>query len=270
MTEIIDAHVHYLLREGEEDRLLAAMDEAGVAKSLVLAMAPLGFLGACLAGNRQVLALCRRHPDRLALGAFIDPREPDAADTLHKYADAGARAVKLFPPIGFYPDNPDCMSVYEAAAEPKLPILSHTCATNCDYWPPRKRQALASHWADPIRFDGLARQFPEITWVLAHMGFPWCLNAWYVAAGNSNVLLDISGGWFWCSSLPHLYNASGRQVPIDWDKVTWGSDNCSPPKEHIESSKKLLEEMGCPPEKFPAVFGQTASRVFGLTQADRT
>ena len=171
----------------------------------------------------------------------------------------------MFPPIGFYPDDDACMPVYEVAAEFNLPVLSHTGATNCDYWPPRKRQSLASHWADPIRFDGLARKFPEVKYVLAHMGFPWSLNAWYCAAGNSNVYLDISGGWFWLSALPALYKACGRQVPIDFaNKVMWGSDNCHAPAEHIKLSKKLLKALGCQEKHFPAVFGKTAASVFGM------
>jgi predicted TIM-barrel fold metal-dependent hydrolase len=265
MSRIIDAHVHYLLRPNEEKNLLSGMDAAGVDKALVLALMPLGFMNACLAGNDEVQAVCKRHPKRLAMGAFVDPRRKNAARDLRRLAGDGAKAIKLFPPIGFYPDDDACMPVYEVAADLKLPVLSHTGATNCDYWPPRKRQSLASHWADPIRFDGLARKFPEVTFVLAHMGFPWSLNAWYVAAGNNNVYLDISGGWFWLTALPALYESSGRQVPIDFaNKVMWGSDNCLAPVEHIKCSRKLLKSLGCPAKCLPAVFGGTAAKVFEI------
>ena len=119
MNRIIDAHVHCFLREHEETNLLAAMDAAGVEKSLLLAVPPVGFMGACTAGNQEVLSLCRRHEDRLAFGAYVDPRDKDAADTLRRYAQAGARTLKLYPPVGFFPDDPICMSLYEAAAELK-------------------------------------------------------------------------------------------------------------------------------------------------------
>jgi predicted TIM-barrel fold metal-dependent hydrolase len=264
MNRVIDAHCHHFLREGQEAVLLDGMDAAGVEKSLLLGVPPLGFMGTVTAGNDEVLRLCRRHPDRLSFGAFVDPRRKNAPATLRRYADLGAKALKLYPPIGFFPDDPVCMPLYEAVAELRLPVLSHTGATNCDYSPHRKRQSLASHWADPIRFDGLARKFPEITWVLAHMGFPWCINAWFVAAGNNNVWLDIAGGSFWSTSLPHLYNASGRQVPIDFNKVLWGSDNCLPQDQHIRFSKKLLADLGCPKKCLPSVFGLTAAKVFGI------
>jgi len=55
------------------------------------------------------------------------------------------------------------------------------------------------------------------------MGFPWSVNAWYVAAVNANVCLDIAGGGFWSTSLPYLYNTVGRQVTIDFNRVIWAA-----------------------------------------------
>ncbi len=264
MTDIIDAHIHFLLRDNEEKKLLSAMDEAGVARSLLLPLPPLDFQNACTAGNEVIYDVCRRHPDRLAFGVFADPRQKDAVQIVRKYADLGAKVFKLYPPIGFFPDDPACLKLYETLADLKMPVLSHTGATDLTYWKGPPRTCLASHFADPIRFDGLARQFPEITWILAHMGFPWSINAWFAAAVNPNVYLDIAGGSFWSTSLPYLYNSIGRQIPIDFNKVLWGSDNCLPPLQHLDFSRLLLIDLGCDESFFPAVFGQTARKVLKL------
>ena len=259
---MIDAHLHAFERQGEEERLLSAMDAGGVARSVLLPLPPLRFQDACTAGNERVYDLCRRHRDRLSFGVFVDPRDGNAIDTLRRYADLGAMVIKLYPPLGFYPDDGVCMRLYEAAVELKLPILSHTGATDLTYWDERPRSALASHWADPIRFDGLARQFPEITWILAHMGFPWSVNAWYVSCVNPNVYLDVAGGGMWSTALVPLYNSIGREIPIDFTKVLWGSDNCLPPVEHIPFARNLLLELGCRETDLPNVFGETARRLF--------
>ena len=264
MTAIVDAHIHFLLRDNEEENLLRSMDEAGIEKSVLLPLPPLRFQGACTAGNETVYQVHKRHPERIAFGVFADPRQPQAIDIIRRYVEHGAVVYKLYPTLGFYPDDQVCIDLYEAIIPLKIPILAHTGATDPTYWYGPKRLSLSSHWADPIRFDGLARQFSEINWVLAHMGFPWSVNAWFVAAVNRNVYLDIAGGGMWSTSLPYLYNSVGRQIPIDFGRVMWGSDNCLPPIEHIPFSQKILSDLGCPESKYPAVFGGSATRLFDL------
>ena len=264
MERIIDAHIHFLHREDEEVNLLRAMDEAGVEKSLVLPLPGLSFMNACTAGNETVYEVHGRHPDRIAFGVFADPRDSGAIDTVRRYVDLGAKVFKLYPTLGFYPDDAVCMPLYEAIAALGIPVLSHTGASDLTYWKGAPRSYLCSHWADPIRFDGLSRKFPEITWILAHMGFPWSVNAWFVACVNRNVMLDIAGGGMWSTSLPFLYDSVGRQIPIDFERVMWGSDNCLPPKDHIPFSQKILRELGCPDEDFPRVFGGNAIRILRL------
>ena len=132
MPRLIDAHNHLVLREGDEDVLLRGMDEAGVEKTVLLAIAPirLEFCEGEIAGNEAVSAACQRHPDRFLHFVGVDPREPDAGATVRRYVDLGAAGIKLFPPAGYYPDDPACFALYETAADLRLPILSHTGATN--------------------------------------------------------------------------------------------------------------------------------------------
>jgi predicted TIM-barrel fold metal-dependent hydrolase len=264
MMSAIDGHIHYLLRENEEQTMLDGMDAAGVAHSVLVPLPHMRFLNACTGDNDEVVALAARHADRFAFVVYLDPREESACDTLRRHADRGAVGIKLFPPVGYYPDDDRCMPVYEAAAELGLPVLSHTGGTSMTYWNERPRVATGTHWADPIRFDRLARTFPEITWILAHMGMPWCHNAWFTSAVNGNVYLDISGGRHWMKPLPDLRRSFGDGFAIDFKRVIWGSDNCLPPDEHIVFTKQLLGELECPEPDHPAVFGATAREVFRL------
>ena len=264
MSIIIDSHLHSFLKEGHEQEMLANMDAAGVERSILLPMPPVEFRGACCMGNKECFEMAQRHPNRFAPGVYADPRDSNATGEVKKYAQLGAVVVKLFPPVGFYPDDPLCMNLYETIAKLRIPVLSHTGATSMTYWQGKPRASLCTHWADPIRFDGLSRKFPEITWILAHMGMPWCHNAWYVASVNSNVYLDIAGGRVWLAPLPSLRESLGESFEIDFDRVIWGSDNCLPPVEHIAFTKELLNKLNCDESYHVAIFGQTAKNLFGL------
>ena len=113
-----------------------------------------------------------------------------------------------------------------------------------------------------MRLDGLARRYPNINFIMAHMGYPYYVNAWSVAHANLNVYLDTSGGGVWQTGAPAVYNALSRFIPIDfYRKVIWGSDNCGTPKENMENSRRNIEEMGCPKDAESAVFGETAVRL---------
>ena len=58
---------------------------------------------------------------------------------------------------------------------------------------PKVRKATDSRFSNPMNFDQLARLFPKVTFVLAHMGYPFFTEAMSVAHANENVYLDISG-----------------------------------------------------------------------------
>ena len=266
MTRYLDAHNHFMVRDGEERDLLDGMDEAGVEKSVLLAMptCDLLFGGTPIGDNEAVLNACRNHPDRFIFFLGVDPRDAGAAETVRRYAGQGARGVKLFPPLGFYPDDPVCIRLYEIVAELGLVVLSHTGATNLPLVHGTGRRATASHFADPIRFDGLARLFPEIKWILAHMGYPWSINAWTVAAHNrENVYLDLCGGGPWMEMHPFLYESIGRSIPIDFRRVLWGTDRLVRPKEHLARTREIVMRMGCEEAELPFVFGETARGFLG-------
>ena len=173
MSIIIDSHLHSLLEEGQEQKILANMDAAGVERSILLPLPPVEFHGACCMGNDECFEMVQRHPDRISLGVYADPRDSNAAGEVKKYAQLRAVAVKLFPPVGFYPDDDLCMDLYETIADLRIPVLSHTGATSMTYWRGMPRMSLCTYWADPIRFDGLSRKFPEITWI-SNQSQPMC------------------------------------------------------------------------------------------------
>lgn len=265
---IIDFHIHYLNVEGFEDKLLREMDRCGVDKSSVSAVEGLVWM-ARVGSNEEVSRFVRAHPDRLLGAIYVDPRREDSRDIVRRYAGEGFKSVKMFPPAGYFPDDERWYPVYECIEEAGLPILFHTGLTSLVYEKPEGRRNTSSFYADPMRLDAVAKAFPKLNILVAHMGFPYYTEAWSVALVNKNVYLDFAGlssntSSPWLHGAPVVYNALGRYIPIDWNRVIWGSDNCAPQDKSMEMAKKYFLEMGCEERFFDGIFGETARKLIGI------
>ena len=209
----IDFHLHYMVSDsrfaGERLRL---MDEAEVALSVVHPLPHLSFMGEVCGDNDDVLCLVRQHPDRFVGSVYIDPRAADWQDTLHRFVGEGFRCVKMWPPIGFYPDDPAYQAVFEAIEELSLPVLFHVGLTDIG-------REYDSKYADPLRIEALLRRYPGIKVILAHWGGlgTWQM-AWALMKTHANVLLDANAReWSWPGS--ELYRLYKATTPVDFDRV---------------------------------------------------
>ena len=269
---IIDFHYHCADTPGAVDELLKDMDRSDVAWTLLMGGPEDAFgeyKNCGFATNAVVLQAVKQHPDRLIGNIYIDPRQPDALDTLAKYLEAGFRCVKLFPPVGFYADDERFFPLYERIEQAGIPLLSHAGQTNIMVisHDPKVRRATSTKYAHPMTFDSLARLFPKMPIVLAHMGYPYYIDAWSVAHANPNIYLDISGSGPWTEGIPIVFNALGGHhfIPIDFKRVIWGSDNCLTQAEHIARSDVYLRQMGSSSAERKMVFGETAKRLLNLS-----
>jgi predicted TIM-barrel fold metal-dependent hydrolase len=268
----IDFHYHCADKPGVVDDLLRGMDSAGVAWTLLMGgpdRAWWDYMRCGFASNEVVAEAVRAHPDRLLGNVYLDPRDPAARDTFRRYRDLGFRAVKLFPPAGFDPSQERFFDLYAEIESAGLPVLAHAGQTNIRILPSREgeRAATDTRFAHPMNFDPLARLFPGITWVLAHMGYPWFVESWSVSHANRNVLLDISGSGPWTDGMPLVYNALGgaSYVPLDFSRVLWGSDNCLSQSEHMARSRAYMRQMGAGSADQELIFGENARELLKLS-----
>lgn len=267
----IDAHYHLANTETAVDDLLRDMDKAGLDLTLLMGGPENGFweFKKCgFAKNEAVLQAVKDHPDRLIGNVYLDPRESTAVDTFKRYMDAGFKCVKMFPPVGFYPDEERFFPLYEKIEQENVPILFHAGQTNIKLISndPQKREATNSKYGNPMNFDMISRLFPGIPIILAHMGYPYYTEAWSVAHANQNVYLDIAGSGPWIEGIPLVYNALGGQnyIPIDFKRVIWGSDNCMPQGESMARGEVYLRQIGCTSQERGFVFGETALKLLKL------
>ena len=163
---------------------LAAMDEGGVEQALICAWwGPRGDL----ISNDEVAGFIGRYPDRLVGVAAVDLYRPMAAvrELRRCVRDLGFRALRIVQwlwdlPVTdrrYYPLFAECVEL----GIPVCLQVGHT-GPLCPSEPGR-----------PIPYiDVAAIEFPELTFVCGHVGYPWTTEMIAVATKHPNVYIDTS------------------------------------------------------------------------------
>jgi predicted TIM-barrel fold metal-dependent hydrolase len=139
-------------------------------------------------GIAETLALAKLVPGLFAIGA-MDPRrtEPDHLHAVERALKSGAvKALKGY--LGylhFAPEHPGYRPYYELAERYRVPVIFHTGDTYSS------RAKLK--YAHPLGVDEVAVDHPRVSFVMAHVGNPWMIDAAEVVYKNVNAWVDVSG-----------------------------------------------------------------------------
>lgn len=210
------------VRNGTIDRLIGEMDEAGIDKTVLLAL-DVGFVFASDLTvrdyNDYVANIVREHPDRIIGFAGIDPRRgKEAIGELQRCFDMGLRGLKLWTLTGFYPDDAAHYPLYEKAAELGIPMLVHTGSG-----PP----GTYMKFNRPVYVDKIAVDFPDSKIIMAHIGAPWVEEAVAIVIKNPNIYVDISAWEPMLKAAPVALCQALAQIKIgagSLRQVLFGSD----------------------------------------------
>lgn len=166
--------------------------------------------------NEYVADYIGQHPGKLFGFASVDPRDPDAPRQLESAVrELGLVGLKLAPIYQhFYPDRPEYFPLYAKADELGIPILWHqgTSFVSQGYLDASR----------PAMLDPIARAFPNLKMVVAHLGHPWHAECVSLIRKNHNVYADMSA----LSPRPwQFYNAMMNVTEYRVaHKVLFGSD----------------------------------------------
>jgi hypothetical protein len=130
--------------------------------------------------NDFVAEYVSQHPESLIGFAGIDPTDPDQAIELGMKGLAVAPAAQ-----NFHPMHSDALWVYQEAAKLGLPILFHQglyFSADCKM-----------EYARSALLDDVAREFPDLKIIVAHLGYPWVDETVVLIGKHANVFADISG-----------------------------------------------------------------------------
>lgn len=163
---------------------ITAMDTAGVDISLLSAWhGPEG----PLISNDEVAEFTAQAPDRLAGVASVDLRRPVAAirELRRCVRDLGFVALRVVPWLwGWPPDDRRYYPLYAECVELGIPFCTQVGHTG----PLR-----TSETGRPIPYlDNVALDFPELTIVAGHIGYPWTEEMIALARKHENVYIDTS------------------------------------------------------------------------------
>jgi hypothetical protein len=173
--------------EAASARWLAALDRHGVQAAVFLALAPRSET------LRRFAALA---PDRLFAFTFLDPRELDAAAILEEdIRRRGFCGLKLYPSVQqFHVYDERAYPSYERAEALGIPIVLHFGVT-LDY-----RSDL--RFSNPLDLHAVARDFPDLSLIVAHAGAGFLRETLFLAYHCANVCVDTSGSGTWMRYLP--------------------------------------------------------------------
>jgi predicted TIM-barrel fold metal-dependent hydrolase len=190
--------------------LIAAMDRAAVAASMVLAF---GWRDAALGRlhNAYLLDAARRYPGRIVPFAHVAP--DDADPDLDGFAGIGEWMPEG---QGFSLDDHHRLAgQLGAARERNLPVLSHVSEPVGHAYPGKSTVTPAQFWR-------LARAFPDNRFIAAHWGGGLLFYELMpeVRQDLRNVRYDTAAGRLLYAET--IYAAALRVVPPE--KILWGSD----------------------------------------------
>jgi uncharacterized protein len=103
-----------------------------------------------------------------------------------RIAQGAVRGIKLYPGYDKYPINdPSLESFFRLAAKYEIPVMIHTGDTYSKHAKVRQ--------AHPLLVDDIAVDYPDVNFIMCHLGNPWFDDAAEVLYKNDNVFADISG-----------------------------------------------------------------------------
>lgn len=214
---------------------LQAFDEAGVDAGAFIAIGE---------GNEELGRFVGLHPDRFAgWGSLSDPRHPDGWRSVAQFRSRGLSGLKLYPPIQrFLPNDRTFYPIYETAAEQGLPILFHFGITVGAFYD--------LSYASPLPLSAPVKDFPEVTFIIAHFGAGFLRETLFLAYHTENVCVDTSGTNNWRDYYPgnpsleqvfrDALRAFGAQrILFGTDSTVWGGYRHHILKEQLEILNRL-------------------------------
>ena len=169
------------------DRVMAAIDAAGIGRTLITGFDEASTAGKTFVPNEIVAAIAARHPDRFLpfVGADIMRGQEALRDFEQWVRVRGFRGLSLRPfMIGLPADDRHYYPFYAKCVELGVPLSIHTSAN----W----TTGAINDLGHPRHLDPVARDFPELRIIMSHAGYPWVLEAVLLAWKYEHVYLELA------------------------------------------------------------------------------
>jgi predicted TIM-barrel fold metal-dependent hydrolase len=263
--KLIDCHVHHNGSNQFLERLVAKLDSMQGMAMLITEPKDLD----------SVTSFMKTHPDRLIGLGQIELDAPDALQTIDRFHAAGFRGLGELTKPQYSYDDRRYWPIYERAEQYGMIVLFHTGIVNRTN--PEKPADVSSDRMRVSTLDLIARRFPKLTIIGAHLGNPDYAWAGEVGRWNPNVYFDVSGSTlikkqedygffksiFWWTSVvsPHTPKSSTTA----FEKLVFGSDVFEGDLDELDRALEryhhMLDACGVPAAAQANIFSGTLWRI---------
>ncbi len=257
---IIDSHTHVFFGGAagvvaKPDELVASMRRAGIAKSLVFA----SDMSDCPT-ERMLDAIAPYEGTLHGIGSVTPGRTAPLVKRVEGWLEEKKiHGLKFYPGYEyFYPSDASLRPYLKLLAKHGRPAIFHSGDTYC------KHGSAKLKYAHPLHIDDLATEMPDLKIIIAHVGYPWVIDAAEVCYKNKNVYVDCSGfvyGAFTGEDRAHFARMirDYRRVAGSLDRVLFGTDwPISDQKSYVAAARDVFGA------KNDLVFSGNAKQLFGL------
>lgn len=253
--------------ESLAEKWVTELDRYHVRRAVLFGSAP---------GEQETVARAvRAYPDRFVAYQMLNPRAPNAPAALQQIVAKGLRGVLLFPAMHeYFPDDPACRPVYEAARIHRLVVFVHVGYLRIAI---REKLGLPGsfdeRFGDPVRLTNIAREFSEVSFVVPHFGCGLLKALLSAAKGIRNLYLDTSSSNEWMRRTPEfpdlkvVFQAVLDAKTFGADRILFGSDSTIFPRgwrrDVYEAQRAAIDTLGLSAAEVNAVFRDNAARLLG-------
>lgn len=232
------------------------LSEQGVSQAVFMSFIP---------GSAYFRRFACSRPSTIFACCTVDPRDPDAADTVRREIEAGYVGVKLYPVNrAFAISDERTRPFFRAVAELQVPVCIHygvSVDTRSDL-----------RFADPTDLSPVARDHPEIPFVIAHFGAGYLREVLALSYQCPNVLVDTSGTNNWLRIVPYWQDLKRVfEICVDAlgpDRILFGTDSGAAPAGYrdwiLAEQRRIVGDLGLAQDDERAILGGNARRVFKL------
>jgi predicted TIM-barrel fold metal-dependent hydrolase len=229
-------------------------------KAVLLPLDLTTLVGGMIVNNEEINKLVELYPDKFIGFASVDPFRPEALEILdYAFKVLHLKGLKLNPSKQhFYPADEFLKPIYKKCVQYNRPILFHSGMS----WEPDA----PARFSQPINFEDVAINFPELRFCLAHFGWPWTNETAMLLIKYPNIYADTS--LLYLDSPEDFYNQVFTQDlgPL-WlernfnQQVMFGSNT---PRFRAFKLKTAFEQLPFRKMTFENVFGLNALRFLGM------
>jgi len=232
------------------------LEAAGIDKAVILGEDATSAQGDSIVSNEEVAEIVKLRPDTVIGFGGIDPVSGDTDKKLDEvFIKYSLKGLKLnLSALKIYPDDERMKKIYSYCEKNGKPILFHSGMT----WLPNA----PSRYSQPICFEDVAIEYPNLRFGLAHFGWPWVNEAAMLALKYPNVFLDTALLYF-DSPKEFFKDVFTYHIGQKWidrtllDKVMFGSNY---PRIEQKRMRAAVESLDLRPSTLKKVLGENALR----------